>query len=150
MRLWLRSILTLALVTFAGFVLDGLLRHEGMARRDLLVISDLLVGLVAAILAFIIGRHQEQRNRFVSARLRVISEMNHHIRNALQVITFQARFGRNENEIRAMQDAVNRITWALSEVLPRLPDFRDPSADLNQKTSAAAANLHPGENSASR
>jgi len=150
MRLWVKSVLTLALVALAGYVLDRLLRYEGMARRDLLVISDLLVGLVAAIMVFIIGQYQEQKNRLVSARLKVISEMNHHIRNALQVITFQARFGRNENEIRAMQDAVNRITWALSEVLPRMPDFHDQVPDTNQKTAAAAANPRQGDNNVSR
>jgi len=67
-----------------------------------------------------------------------------------QIPMAAARFGRNENEIRAMQDAVNRITWALSEVLPQLPDLQDPRPETSQKTAATAANLHPGENNISR
>lgn len=138
MRLWLRSLATLALVALAGYVLDNLLRREGINRFDLLILSDFLVGLVAAILVFIIGLHQEQRNRFVSSRLKVISEMNHHIRNALQVITFQTHSGRNENEINAMQDAVNRITWALSDVLPQILDQEDRKEGTRAKTTSAA------------
>jgi HAMP domain-containing protein len=121
MRLWLKTFFALAIVSLAGYVLDRLLRHEGVTRRDLLLLSDILVGLVAAVLTFIIAKHQEERSRFVAVRLKVIAEMNHHIRNALQVIAFQAHSGTSK-EIGAMQQAVGRITWALSEVLPQLPD----------------------------
>ncbi|MGE5322881.1 MAG: hypothetical protein ACM3SW_08470, partial [Actinomycetota bacterium] len=54
-------------------------------------------------------------------RLRVIAEMNHHIRNALQVIAYHAWSAKSEHEIASMNEAVNRITWALQEVLPQFP-----------------------------
>jgi HAMP domain-containing protein len=142
MRLWLKSVLTLALVALAGYILDRLLRYEGMPPRSLLLLSDLLVGLVAATLVFIIGKYHEQQDRLVSARLKVIAEMNHHIRNALQVISFQTHFVKNEQEIGAMQQAVRRITWALREVLPQLPDsehipdFLDEPAEMRKFAAA--------------
>lgn len=122
MRLWIKALITLALVTAAGYVADRLLRQEGVPGHDLLLLSDLLVGLVAASLVAVLGLHQEQRARFVAGRLRVIAEMNHHIRNALQVIAYHSISGKNEKEIAESQEAVNRITWALREVLPQLPD----------------------------
>ncbi|HSM86436.1 MAG TPA: hypothetical protein VLT16_09810 [Candidatus Limnocylindrales bacterium] len=122
MRLWIKALITLALVTAAGYVADRLLRQEGVPGHDLLLLSDFLVGLVAASLVAVLGLHQEQRARFVAGRLRVIAEMNHHIRNALQVIAYHSSSGRNEREIVESQEAVNRISWALREVLPQLPD----------------------------
>jgi two-component sensor histidine kinase len=57
--------------------------------------------------------------------MRVIAEMNHHIRNALQVIQFSTRNQSGEAEVKAMRDAVQRITWALREVLPQLMNAED-------------------------
>jgi high-affinity nickel permease len=139
MRLWLRSVLTLVLVALAAYAADRLLLYGGIGRRGLLIISDLLIGLVAGILAFILGLHHAQRDRFVAARLRIIREMNHHIRNALQVITFHARSSGNENEIRVMQEAADRITWALREVLPQIPAFEDEGPEKRP------AGVHGGE-----
>lgn len=139
MRLWLRSALTLVLVGSAAYAAERLLLYGGMGRRGLLIFSDLLIGLVAGILAFILGLHHAQRDRFVAARLKIITEMNHHIRNALQVITFEARRSGNENEIRVMQDAVDRITWALREVLPQIPALEDDG------TEKPLAGVHEGE-----
>ncbi len=44
--------------------------------------------------------------------------MNHHVRNALQVIR-DAHYIQNKDKVAAMiEDAANRIDWALREVLP--------------------------------
>lgn len=125
MRTWLKTLVTLVVVTATGYLLDRLLHKEGITTRELLLLSDFLVGLVAAALVFILALHHEQRTRYVAGRLAIIAEMNHHIRNALQVITFQ--IGRkDEREISTMREAVNRITWALSEVLPQMPGVEEP------------------------
>lgn len=121
MRIWIKTLLTLACVTGAGYFADQLLRREGVPRHDLLLLSDLLVGLVAALLVFVLSAYQQHRARIVEDRLRVIAEMNHHIRNALQVIAYHTWSQKSEQEIASMHQAVNRITWALQEVLPQLP-----------------------------
>jgi HAMP domain-containing protein len=147
MRLWARSGATLLLVALAGYILDRLLRYEGMPGRSLLILSDLLVGLVAATLVFIIGKYHEQQDKLVSARLKVIADMNHHIRNALQVIALQTHFVKNEQEIGAMQQAVRRITWALREVLPQLPDSEHIPDFQNESTEMRKAAAAQGEES---
>jgi hypothetical protein len=43
--------------------------------------------------------------------------MNHHIRNALQVITY-ATAADTEESVELIRDSVERIEWALREVLP--------------------------------
>jgi hypothetical protein len=44
--------------------------------------------------------------------------MNHHVRNSLQVISFAASVPQQEALEAEIRDAVERIEWALREVLP--------------------------------
>ena len=132
MRIWIKPLGALLVVTATGYLLDVVLRKAGVSRRDLLFVSDLLVGSVAAGLVYVLARVNEQRTRFVTARLSVIAEMNHHIRNALQVIAFYSSTAGNEKEVASIREAVARITWALSEVLPQLP-----AGDADQQPEAS-------------
>ena len=50
--------------------------------------------------------------------LRTISEMNHHIRNSLQVITYATATQRDSESVEMIRSSVERIEWALREVLP--------------------------------
>lgn len=111
-------ILVAIAVSGAGQVFDRLLLHEGVPRYDLLAISNVLTGLVAAGLFWEAVRRDRERREFVSERLRTISDMNHHIRNALQVISFYSYRDQDEKAVDMLRQAVNRIEWALNEVLP--------------------------------
>jgi len=56
--------------------------------------------------------------------MKTIAELNHHIRNALQVIKFlgvQNRSSLDAAQLQLINDSVDRIEWALREVLPRYP-----------------------------
>ena len=101
-------------------MLEVRLHRDGVPSRDLILLSSLLVGLVAAGLVYLLSIRERQRRTYVECRLRVIAEMNHHIRNALQVITFYTRKG-EKREVGVIE-AVERIQWALREVLPQLPE----------------------------
>jgi hypothetical protein len=108
-------------VTCSGYLLDRFLRYEGMPRRDLLFLSDVLVGAVAAILVYILAGFEDRKRKAVAERLKVIADLNHHIRNALQVIAYHSSFKEDKESIAVIDDAVKRIAWALREVLPQLP-----------------------------
>jgi hypothetical protein len=60
--------------------------------------------------------------------------MNHHIRNALQVISAVASGDLTEKPAR-VQEAVRRIEWALREVLPGEIVVTEADAPPNQETS---------------
>jgi hypothetical protein len=47
----------------------------------------------------------------------VISAMNHHVRNALQTIAY-VPYTEQAKQMLLIQQAVNRIQWALNEILP--------------------------------
>ena len=80
--------------------------------------------MVAAVLVYVMAESADRKQKAVVERLKIIAELNHHIRNALQVISYQASFREDKEEIAMMNGAVNRISRTLREVLPQLPaDF---------------------------
>ncbi len=79
---------------------------------------ELLFGLVFAWLAtkFVGGVYRNRKQR--SERLNFIWARNHHIRGALEGITPLAHPAKNQQSIRVIREEVDRIEWALKEILP--------------------------------
>ncbi|HWC16943.1 MAG TPA: hypothetical protein VG498_08000 [Terriglobales bacterium] len=119
-RSFAKSAVALLVVAGISYLLEVRLHHQGVPSRYLILLSNLLVGLVAAALVYVLSAREQQRQAHIECRLRVIAEMNHHIRNALQVITFYSRKG--EKQEVGIVEAVERIQWALREILPQLPE----------------------------
>jgi hypothetical protein len=148
-----KSLLALFLVFLSSYTLEVTLHRDGVPGRDLLLASSLLVGTVAGVLVYVLSLRERQHQAYVECRLRVIADMNHHIRNALQVITFYSRTGAKQQV--GIVEAVERIQWALREVLPQLPEsLQSESTADNQSPmvqprpsikdpKAAAKNDHP-------
>lgn len=78
-------------------------------------VDDLLIGILAGVMVFAYERHQ---HNIILERMRVISEMNHHVRNALQPIMYSPYLKEQAEQIRTIQEGTRRIEWALREVLP--------------------------------
>jgi hypothetical protein len=97
----------------------------GVALRTLLdnwrvsgmtaMVDDLLIGVLSGVLVFAYERHQ---HKLFLEKMRVISEMNHHVRNALQPIMYSPYLKEQTEQIRIIQEGTRRIEWALREVLP--------------------------------
>ena len=96
-------------------------------------------------------REQARRQKLVEEKLRIIAEMNHHIRNALQALAFYRVKSSDEKEMNVIDQAVSRITWALKEVLPKYPPepVDDVAAASQKKLAALAGNPESGRRSAS-
>ncbi len=77
--------------------------------------SALILGLLAAKLLHNAYNARQQ----ALARLQVIAALNHHVRNALEVISLSAYITHDEEAIRRITEGVNRIDWALREILPQ-------------------------------
>jgi hypothetical protein len=89
---------------------------DGMTDR---IPIEALFGLVFAWLAtkFVGGVYRDRKER--SARLAFIWARNHQIRDALEGITPLAHPAKNQQSIRVIREEVDRIEWALKEILPR-------------------------------
>jgi hypothetical protein len=77
-------------------------------------VDDLIIGVLAAAVIF---AYEQRRYRATMDKIQMISAMNHHVRNALQTISY-APYTEEEKQIRMIADSVGRIEWALREILP--------------------------------
>jgi hypothetical protein len=109
-----------ALLIFAVSVsADLFLIRDHQPARLTIEISDGISAIVIGVLSYKIFRLQQQRREYVRHKVEVISDMNHHVRNALQVISLTTHGGK-QDEIVAVRESVNRIQWALRELLPKI------------------------------
>lgn len=94
----------------------------------------------ALILGCLLAKLVDSANKLrqtTAARLQVVEEMNHHIRNALSAIVFSTYLAQNEQATGNITQAVGRIEWALREILPRqIPAGDDGTASFSQPPSS--------------
>ena len=109
-----RSMLTAFGFFFLGSLADfGLQQH--VTRRMVAILDDALIGIGVGLLVLVYElRHRQHLIR----KLEVIRMMNHHVRNSLQVICYASADPAQEELRKNIRDAVERIDWALREVLP--------------------------------
>ena len=117
-RLLVVSIVVVGLVWIVGFGFDRLLARDGVTRTEILVISHGLTAVVAGFLFYSLAYNERMRRAIIQQRLGIISEMNHHIRNALQIITYATATRKPDESVELIRSSVDRIEWALREVLP--------------------------------
>ena len=139
------SFLLVALVvSVIGFAMDRLLMREGLHRIEIIALSNSLTGVVAGLLYLQVTRVERERRAATQERLRTIADMNHHIRNALQIIAYASSAADRSESVELVRSSVERIEWALREVLPghavsELPLPRPtPSDEYNRKSEAAS------------
>jgi hypothetical protein len=105
--------------------------HDAGGMR---LISPAIAAIVAALLALRLHVMERDRARATVRALQTIADMNHHIRNALQVISYESYTSAESNQ--HIREAVNKIEWTLREVLPgfRPTDVREPDVDAHPKS----------------
>jgi len=105
---------------FAGVHLIHLWLAQRGFRREARIVDDLLVALLVFVLLVIQRLNHERELRRHGRIMGIIADMNHHTRNALQVIVMVAE-GKPllaPEAIDEISDAVERIEWCLREILP--------------------------------
>ena len=115
----IRSIELALLVFFTSvgvqwFVYAELLREPGSFR----LIGPATAGVITGILTYRLQRTEAQHRKSAEACLDIILDVNHHIRNALQVISYKSFI--DGQQTAAVSDAINRIDWVLRDILPRM------------------------------
>jgi signal transduction histidine kinase len=81
-----------------------------------------------------------QRQEAALLRMQVISEMNHHIRNALAAISLTTDSIQNQQCVRVISESVDRIEWTLREILLRRKPISEKEIDRLRYT--ATRNPH--------
>jgi muconolactone delta-isomerase len=76
-------------------------------------IDDLVVAIACGALVVF---YEERRQRAVAKKLSVIGEMNHIVRNELEIIEYSAYATNNREHIERIRTCIGHIDWALREV----------------------------------
>jgi hypothetical protein len=93
--------------------------------------DNILTGIAAGLMVLL---YERWRQRDVEKKLRTIRLMNHHVRNALQIISAASYSLDGTVQPSTVQDAVRRIEWALREVLPGEIELTEAAAPPNPET----------------
>jgi hypothetical protein len=107
--------------------------EAGLASAAVHGAGTLLYGaLLGAFAGFALFTYLRERDASRELRRRryhenLISHLNHHVRNALQLILNRAQLDiHSDRELGEIEDAVNRIEWTLREILPRVTSRATP------------------------
>jgi signal transduction histidine kinase len=90
-----------------------------LGRHHERLLAEGLSAIVVTCLIAKLANITRQQRQLTMARVQVIAEMNHHIRNALTPVSLSVDAIDNQQLNRVISEAVNRIEWALREILPR-------------------------------
>lgn len=119
-EIWLLSLASGALVfgiaVLANWLIYDVLLHE----QGIHVVAAIVGGGVTTLLIERLLFTQRQARLAALERFRIIAEMNHHIRNALQAISYQRYVNASDADAKRLKEAVDRIEWVLEEILPNV------------------------------
>jgi hypothetical protein len=104
-----------AVIVFALLIfVDQVSMHCGL-RESQRVIDDAFGAAIAGVLVYF---YERTRSKHLREKLKTIELMNHHVRNALQLISDSVYLHGHARQISGIRDAIKRIEWALREILP--------------------------------
>ena len=150
-----RVVVVSAVVGLVSFLVTELMHRFLVAdlgrHWERLLAEGVSAVVVAGLTAgFMDGANQRQEAALL--RMQVISEMNHHIRNALGAISLTTDSIQNHECVRVISDSVDRIEWTLREVLLRRKPISESEIDRlryaatnNPHTTAYAVQERPNE-----
>src|SRR6185437_10743507 len=101
----------------SGGVLDWLVSHQYPPQISLMLAGAIVSAAVALFFLKTVSEAHE-RHKSVVRWLQRVAEMNHHIRNAFQIITFNNVAERSTEAIKRVDSAVTRIESGLREASP--------------------------------
>jgi hypothetical protein len=118
-----------AFTFLSGGVLDWFVTRQYLPRISLML-AGAAVSLAVGLLVFQLLTDIQERYQAMVGRLRRVVELNHHIRNALQIIAYHNLPERSERAIQQVNAEVVRIESVLREVSAALGDHADIPAAI--------------------
>jgi len=98
------------IVLCVGYASDLTLNHHPSWR----LADEIGLGVAAALVVY---AYERQRSRLLAEKVRVIREMNAFVRNELQIL-YATMNAPEKSRVPAVERSVERIDWALRELLP--------------------------------
>jgi len=135
-RTYLLAVTAGAAVGLVDYALGLWMSAHGLHAEATLLDEWLLAMFTVALVLVIELSHKRDQKR-MDEKLRTIKLMNHHVRNALNVIVASTYAHGNERQLSEIRNSVNRIEWALREILSGrvIDDYSETAADKTQADS---------------
>ena len=131
------SLLAGIAIFFVSVALDqALMRATSWEISNTL--DDLFVGVLCGVLIFF---YEEQRHRAMMRRFSSVAEINHIIRNELEIIQYSAHFTQNKEHIERIGACVGHIDAALRDVLGEKKPPRGETHSGQDRSSQSQARL---------
>jgi hypothetical protein len=106
------------LAVFGSAVLVEKLSKRSERTSRVVMAWNAVAGFAAGWMAMKTIDSARERRKNISQRLKMIGDLNHHVRNALQSIQLSAYSTHDQQIITSIGDSVQRIEWALREIVP--------------------------------
>jgi hypothetical protein len=106
----------------ASFLATEFMHHMlvlDLGRRSERLVAEGVSAVLVTVLIARLMHASNQRREATLLRMQVISEMNFHIRSALAAISLSTEEIQNQQCIRVISESIDRIEWALREILLR-------------------------------
>jgi hypothetical protein len=106
----------------ASFLMEELMHFllaPNIGRHWERLLAEVISAVVVAWLAALLMKSVNRNRAVILLRMQVISEMNEHVRTALDEISLTTQTIENQQCIRKISESVGHIEWALREVLLR-------------------------------
>lgn len=113
---WIIALLAIVigLLSIAGCIVLDWAVHNSLPQ---VFASDVLTGIIAAVVSGIALIRMQARRRELLIRMQIVEDVNHHVRNALTAIVLSSSL-RQDSELDAqVKDACDRVDWVLNHAL---------------------------------
>jgi hypothetical protein len=114
-RLIAETLATFLLVAVTKYAIITKLLAIGVSRFPLRVQDALITGALAAALVFLLRQSSDRRRQRVAEQLRAVADLNHNVRNALEVIIGSEYLPQPE-KVRLVLESVERIERTLTGI----------------------------------
>jgi len=95
---------------------DVILEYKHPASFWPFLIDDVVM---SALSGFLVWFYERRRSRELARKLYVVAEMNHRVRNELEIIQYSAYSTKEKQHIATISESVARIETALRDILER-------------------------------
>jgi Na+-transporting methylmalonyl-CoA/oxaloacetate decarboxylase beta subunit len=130
------------------YVVHTLVMHTVLSRRVPAMVDSAIMSLIAGVLVYMVLAEARTRRRILMQHLRNVAELNHEVRNSLQMIVY-SKFLPPQAQAEAILESVQRIENTLRDLFPGepIPANRKAGGEvLGNKPAVGAAPAQPATN----
>ena len=121
------------LLFVVSYFMDWLLYRMKVSNVET-VVNNIVIGACGAVAAYIWVRYDAERQARARDKMILVIELNHHIRNALTLLSQSATLQDGPEKLRMIDEAVERVKRVLTELVPTVGEVDTPRLVLEDRT----------------